>query len=249
MAWVLTRGLTTWRNEINSAFPGRDKESDGSVGDLGHQVGISGHNPDKTGRAEYKDGDSKDEVRAIDVDKDLRNPKFTMEQLIQWLVSLGRAGVYLPWRYFIYNGRIWRKATGWATQAYHGPNPHDHHAHFSGDFTEKADEWTGFLGLVAYVKKMTTKPAPVKVNMIKISGDVPELKKGMNDPVSGANYVKRVQALLNWLLPGETPITVDGDYGKLTAAGIKTVMAGYKDKTTTDGSKVGLPEWRRLYGI
>lgn len=161
MSWILTRGLTTWRGEINTTFSSRDKTSDGTIGDAAHAAGTSGHNNENSGHAEYNDHDGIDEVRAIDVDKDLRNPKFSMEQLIQWLVSLGRAGKYLPFRYFIFNGRIWRKSTGWKTEKYTGPNKHDHHAHFSGDYTEKADNWTGILGLAAYVKKVTT-PAPPK---------------------------------------------------------------------------------------
>lgn len=155
--WVLTTGLKTWRGEINEAAPDRDKESDGSVGDYAHAQGTSGHNPEESGHAEYNDGDSKNEVRAIDVDKDLRLALFSMEMLIQWLVTLGRSGVWLPFRYFIFNGRIWRKSTGWVTEKYNGSNPHDHHAHFSGDYSQKADEWTGKLGLVAYVAKVTGK--------------------------------------------------------------------------------------------
>jgi hypothetical protein len=146
MAWVLTRGLQTVRAEFNEVFPDRDKNSDGSVGDLAHQSGPSGHNPDRTGRPEYSDGDSLDEVRAIDVDKDLRSV-ITMEQVIQYLVRRGRAGHYLPFRYIIYKGRIWGRSSGWVTQTYTGANKHNEHAHFSGDYTQTADNWTGSLGL------------------------------------------------------------------------------------------------------
>ena len=96
---VLTIGLQTVRAEFNTVFPKRDKASDGWIGDQRHQSGVSGHNPDRTGRAEYKDGDSLDEVRAIDVDKDLRDAsgrKVTMEQVVQYLIKRARSGVYVP---------------------------------------------------------------------------------------------------------------------------------------------------------
>lgn len=142
MAWVLTRNLQKLTDEFNDLGPNRDKSSDGSVGDLSHQENTSGHNPDRTGNAEYKDGDSKDEVRAKDVDKSgpWRNGQ-TMEKAIQHLVQKGRSGnLETVIRYMIYNGRIWRSSTGWQTEAYNGPNPHDKHAHFSGQYTQAADE-------------------------------------------------------------------------------------------------------------
>lgn len=194
---VLTRGLTNWRGEINTVFPNRKKHSDGWIGDQRHQTGSSGHNPDITGKAEYRDGDSKNEVRAIDVDKDLMNPKFSMEQLIQWLVTLGRAGKYIPFRYFIYKGRIWRRSNGWKTETYTGSNKHNEHAHFSGDYTQKADEWAGSLGLAAYVKQVTTpkppaKPVPVVKGMPQYAlGARTPLKAGMSKG-SDVQHIQRV---------------------------------------------------------
>lgn len=151
MAWVLTVGLTTVRTEFNVVFPVRYKHSDGSIGDQAHASGKSGHNPDKTGNAEYKDGDSLDEVRAIDVDKDLVPGSGTdwMELVVQHIVTNARNGVYVPFRYIIYKRRIWSRTSGWATQTYTGSNPHNEHAHFSGDYTQKADNWTGSLGLAS----------------------------------------------------------------------------------------------------
>jgi hypothetical protein len=149
--WVLTRGLQTVRAEFNDVFPQRLRTSDGSIGNLAHQGAASGHNPDRTGNAEYRDGDGKNEVRAIDVDKDLIPGSRIdwMERSIQYLVLRGRAGHWLPFRYFIYKRRIWRETTGWKTEAYTGSNAHDEHAHFSGGRSQKADEWTGSLGLAS----------------------------------------------------------------------------------------------------
>lgn len=210
MAYRLTVGLTTWRAEINDAFPERDKTSDGWIGDAAHAVGTSGHNNENSGHAEFNDHDGIDEVRAIDVDKDLKNPRYTMEQLIQWLVALGRAGAYLPFRYFIFNKRIWRKSTGWKTQTYNGPNPHDHHAHFSGDFTAKADAWKGSLGLAAWVNKNTNVKA---VKQLKFEVSVPEVGEGdRDDRLPSYDMITRIQKLKN--------LNADGIWGPATTKAV-----------------------------
>lgn len=233
MAWVLTRGLTTVRAEFNTVFPGRDKTSDGSVGDLAHQQGPSGHNPDITGRPEYADGDSKDEVRAIDVDRDLVPGSSVdwMERVIQYLVNRARSGGYIPFRYMIYKGRIWSRSDGWQTREYTGENKHDKHAHFSGDYTQTADEWTGSLGLVSLTGEedsMFTK--------YKASGDV----------------VRYLQYRLHNL--GYDVGTVDGDYGDKTAAALAAAVKAFNAKVI-DGKTYGPAEtiyldilWTRKYG-
>lgn len=153
--WVLTRGLTTFTNEVNQVFPGRDKRSDGSIGDQSHAAGTSGHNPDRTGRAEYRDGDAKNEVRAKDLDRDLRPGSGVdwMELLVQHVVRTARGGTYVPFEYIIYKRRIWGRWDGWVTRTYTGVNPHDQHAHFSGAYSERADEWTGSLGLATLLDR------------------------------------------------------------------------------------------------
>ena len=59
MTWRLAGSLVTLRNEINAAYPGRSKVSDGSIGDTSHSARVSDHNPDAGGV-----------VRAIDVTQD-----------------------------------------------------------------------------------------------------------------------------------------------------------------------------------
>jgi hypothetical protein len=158
MAWVLTKGLQAFRDELNGVFPGRDKTTDGAVGDLAHQSGSSGHNPDRTGRAEYKDGDALDEVRAVDIDRDLVPGSSVdwMLVLIRWLIEgmrAGRWGAADPFRYIIYRPKgssvtyIWHVSQGWASRKYTGSNPHDKHAHFSGGWSAAADSRTGRLGI------------------------------------------------------------------------------------------------------
>jgi hypothetical protein len=219
MAWVLTRGLTTVRSEFNAVFPSRDKASDGSVGDLAHQTGPSGHNPDRTGRAEYSDGDALDEVRAIDVDRDLIPGSAIdwMELVVQYLVRKARAGGYIPFRYIIYKRRIWSRTDGWVTRTYTGLNAHDRHAHFSGDYTQTADNWTGLLGL-----------ASVRGG---VSGGWMFAKFG-----DAGDVVRFLQYKLHNL--GFPVGTVDGDYGAGTAKALAAAIKAYNG-SVVDGRTYG----------
>lgn len=130
MAPILTPSLTKLRSGFNLIAPNRDKESDGWIGDQRHQAGPSGHNPDETGNAERRDADNIDEVRAIDVDKDLRQPGLTMQMCVQRTLATPNDRKRLI--YVIWNGTIWGASWGWTARRYTGINPHDHHAHFSG---------------------------------------------------------------------------------------------------------------------
>jgi hypothetical protein len=120
-----------WR-DFSTAFPRRDTSSDGWIGDEAHQDRVSGHNPDDTpgARPEYEDADSIPEVRAIDVDVDLRGPA-TMAQVIERILETPADARRL--KYVIHAGRIASKSSGWAWRPYSGSNPHDKHGHFSGD--------------------------------------------------------------------------------------------------------------------
>lgn len=221
MGYVLTVGLTTVRGEFNAVFPKRDKASDGWIGDTRHQSGVSGHNPDRTGRAEYKDGDSLDEVRAIDVDKDLRDAsgrKVTMETVVQYLVKRARSGAYVPFRYIIFNRRIWSRSDGWKTREYTGANAHDQHAHFSGDYTQTADNWKGSLGLASLVKpvvKPPTKPSPGSKDTL------PQYAYGSRENSKTKNNIGTDVAVLQRFIGPEHAGDDDGHFGDRTESGVK----------------------------
>jgi hypothetical protein len=141
--WVLTKGMQNLWDQFYAAFPNADRASSGKVGDLAHQLeSASGHNPDLTDNAEWKDGDVKNEVRAIDLDDDLRTPGVTMQKVVDHLRAL--PGVSSVLRYIIYDRTIYEASNGWRGRPYTGPSPHTEHAHFSGQRTQASDENTTF---------------------------------------------------------------------------------------------------------
>ena len=208
-AWMLTRGLESFRGYVNVRFPHRDKKSDGTIGDQTHASGTSGHNPDITGKAEYKDGDSLNEVRAWDMDSDLNDQYgYTAEKLVQYLVTMAREGRYIPFRYIIYKRRIWRRANSWKTEQYTGASAHEEHVHFSGDYTDKADNYTGNLGIPT-LGIPAPKPAESDTlatsqsefnNLIKNADVVPRYSGGVQVPTTDSNPTVGVAWVLGDLL-------------------------------------------------
>lgn len=126
MTWRLARSLSVLRDEINTAYPNRDRTSDGTIGDPAHAGRRSDHNPDANGV-----------VRAMDIDADL-GPSGAAAALAEHLRSLGAAGDarLTDWGYVIFNARIAggnpeRGPNRWNWRPYTGPNAHRHHLHLS----------------------------------------------------------------------------------------------------------------------
>jgi hypothetical protein len=125
MKWQLCAAGLTLRNQVNSAFPDRDRRSDGAVGDTSHAARRSDHNPDAKGW-----------VRAIDVDANLSSDPKASYVFANQLRLLARRDRRLS--YLIYSGRIAGRKTLWRWRPYKGVNPHVTHIHIS--FTKKGDK-------------------------------------------------------------------------------------------------------------
>ena len=147
-SWILVPCLVALRTEVNRLAPGRDRTSDGSIGDSAHSTSSSDHNPDETGNTPYEDADSRNEVHAIDVDKDLRKPGWSMQKCVEIIVVRHRTGRDNRLQNVIYNRRIWSRSWGWTARAYTGSNPHDKHAHFSSRYTTAQENDTRPWGLL-----------------------------------------------------------------------------------------------------
>lgn len=115
----------TLREQINRAFPNRDRRSDGWVGDTSHSARKSDHNPSIEGW-----------VRAIDVSSGLSDDPKACYVLANQLRLLARRDKRLS--YIIYSGRIASRRSLWRWRKYTGVNPHNTHIHIS--FTKKGDK-------------------------------------------------------------------------------------------------------------
>jgi len=109
MAWRLANSLITLRNQINAAYPNRNKDSDGTIGDPAHAATKSEHNPNAAGVVTAMDitHDPKNNVHGGDLAEALNDDNRT------W--------------YVIWNRKIWD--IKWIP--YWGKNPHDRHVHIS----------------------------------------------------------------------------------------------------------------------
>jgi hypothetical protein len=142
--WILTKGLQNLRAQVDAAFPDRSHASDGTIGDTAHQAETSGHNPDDTpgSRPEWNgDPDGIPEVRAWDCTSDF-GPGVDAQAVVDHIRAL--PGVASVIRYMIYNRREYHERNGFAPTAYTGASAHTEHIHFSGAFSQAADNNTSF---------------------------------------------------------------------------------------------------------
>ena len=114
------------REQIDDAFPDRDRKSDGWIGDAAHSNRKSDHNPDPSNGI----------VRAIDVDKDFNSRPSTGAYLADQIRLCAKKDKRIS--YIIYAGKIASAKSLWFWKSYSGNNRHDAHIHIS--FSKKGDQ-------------------------------------------------------------------------------------------------------------
>jgi len=123
MQWRLALSLVRLREEVNSRWPNRKKDSDGAVGDAAHASRSSDHNPWIT------DQGGANVVSAIDITHD-PDGGFDSYAFAEWLRLRKDRRI----KYVISNRKIMSGSAGpqpWVWRKYSGSNPHDHHVHIS----------------------------------------------------------------------------------------------------------------------
>ena len=122
MTAKLSRAAIQLREQIDDAFPDRDRTSDGWIGDTRHGARKSDHNPDVKGW-----------VRAIDIDRDLsgKAKPDLMPDLVDQIRQACKARSEKRIAYIIFDGKICSPILRWKWRKYTGANTHNHHVHFS----------------------------------------------------------------------------------------------------------------------
>jgi hypothetical protein len=132
---LLSKAATQLREQIDDAFPERDRASDGWIADVRHMRSgkPSDHIPDEGW------------VRAIDIDSDLsgKSKPEIMPDLADEIRIFAKSDKKKRISYIIFNGRIASPILGWKWRKYTGANKHIKHAHIS--FTKKADDDNAFF--------------------------------------------------------------------------------------------------------
>jgi V8-like Glu-specific endopeptidase len=122
--WRVAGALLTLRTQVNARFPGRNKASDGTIGDAAHAARSSDHNP------WVVDGD-RGVVTAMDITHD-PDSGCTGDFIAGALLGARDARIkYLIWNRQIASSYAINGVEAWCWRPYNGSNPHTHHIHIS----------------------------------------------------------------------------------------------------------------------
>lgn len=248
MSYYLAQSLKDLRSEVDAAHPGRDKASDGWIGDPSHQARKSDHNPD------YADGGV---VRAIDIDVS----NIDVNRLMALLKKDSRVN------YFIHNRSIYG-ASKFAKRMYTGDNPHVKHIHVSIKHTKSAEKG----GAWGYGKSAPTKPAPSKPKpstkpakgtnskadnvAIQKALTAMGIKVGVADGVDGSMMkrgVKQYQKAHGLVQDGHWGSVTQAKFEEVSAVQKALVSEGYS-KQTVDGyygaqTKANVRDYQKRVGL
>lgn len=218
MAWRVAASLLTLRDQINAAWPARNRISDGTIGDARHQTRDSDHNP------WVREG-SLGVVTAMDITHDPASgcDAGALAEAIRR--SRDRRIKYIIWNRRICNSSAVGTAAPWAWRRYTGSNPHDKHVHFSVKSAKSAYD--------------STEPWQIGADSTIADPIGPE---ATSRPVlrRGSRKAGELQELLN---ERGYPVAVDGVFGAQTEAAVKQFQ---NDAGLVADGVVGAKTWAAL---
>lgn len=222
MGWYLDEGLATLRTQWRKKHPNAVVYT---IADDLHGP-TSNHQPEKNGP---EPGQDAGEVDAADFmpGKDVSTGDLA-ELRKELLVHRDKRILYVIFHDTIVSSVV----QPWVVRPYTG----HYHEHLHVSVNDKYDANTTLWDIEG---------KPVKY--VELSGDVPELQIGAEDVPGKTAHIRRLQAIANGVF-GED-LDADGVYGPKSAAAVARIMSDDKNRTTANGSRVGLPEWRRILGV
>ncbi|WP_376964171.1 DNA/RNA non-specific endonuclease [Azospirillum sp. A26] len=124
VSWRVAKSLLTLRGQVNRRAPGRNRASDGTIGDPSHANRNSDHNPWVT------DG-AMGVVTAMDITHDPRGGCDAGALAASVVASKDSRVKYVIWDRRIANSSAVGGQPPWAWRPYTGSNPHNKHVHLS----------------------------------------------------------------------------------------------------------------------
>lgn len=230
MTWRTDEGLKRLDEEWRKRWPNAVIYH---IGDTNHDTDpdVSQHAPDDGGPLP---GDDRGEVDAGDY---MPSGGPDLNDLWQAFVELNESRdkriLYVICRNKIFSSVV----RPWEIRTYKGKYHSHLHVSVNDNFDNNQSDWEW--------EKMAARTR----TFFEINGHLPVLMKGDEDDAwDGWDNIRRAQALAN-VIDGSVPdIDTDGVYGGGTARKIAAIMKNDPNRTTTNGTKIGEPEWRRLVG-
>lgn len=123
-SWRPAESLKKLQSQVNAAFPGRSKASDGMIGDTNHCPGSSDHCPNIPDAGVGV-------VTAYDITHD-PNGGCDMHDVANSIRASKDSRIkYVIWDRQIFSSYNHNSGAAWSWRPYSGSNPHTKHAHFS----------------------------------------------------------------------------------------------------------------------
>jgi hypothetical protein len=220
MTWRAAKSLDVLLKQVNAKWPGRDKSSDGTIGDEAHSARTSDHNPNDAGVVCARDI-THDPAHGLDARKLAETLVASRDERIKYVISNAQicsgAGQNQP---------------AWKWRPYSGINAHRHHVHISvkGDPAHYDNTAPWGLG-----DSSAAQPAPPAVSQPPKPTALPVLRKG-----SKGVAVQTLQGRLN---AHGAKLTISGQFDDITDAAVRAFQT--KAGLTDDGV-VGDLTWAAL---